>query len=177
MKVYNVHERRLQARPEDVGKLIDSLAGSGDLLWPRERWPAMEFDVGLRSGARGGHGPIRYHVADYIPGERVVFRFDDAGLIRGFHGCHLFEALPRRDNVVLRHIVDGECSFTLWLKWHLIVGPLHDALLEDSLDKAENGIANGTVTSSQWSPWVRFLRWIIARKRKRKQPESTGRRG
>lgn len=167
MKVYNVHERPLQAHPEEVGKMIDSLAGPDDMLWPRERWPAMEFDTRLGPGARGGHGPIRYHVADYTPGERVVFRFDDSGLIEGFDGRHLFEAVPRRGYVILRHIVDAECPFKLWIKWHLVVGPLHDALLEDSLDQAESRLADGPRKSSRWSLRVRFLRWIIAQKRKK----------
>ncbi len=167
MKVYNVHERHFQARPEEVGVLIDSLAGPDDMLWPREQWPAMEFDTGLRPGALGGHGPIRYHVADYIPGERVVFRFDDSGLIGGFDGRHLFEVVPRRGHVVLRHIVDAKCSFKLWLKWQLLVGPLHDALLEDSLDQAASRLTNGAAKSSRWGPRVRFLRWMIARKRKK----------
>ncbi|MBN2256097.1 MAG: SRPBCC family protein [Deltaproteobacteria bacterium] len=167
MKIYNIHERPLHAQPDDVGKLIDSLSGPEDQLWPRKKWPAMEFDAGLCPGARGGHGPIRYHVADYIPGERVVFQFDDSGLIGGFDGRHLFEAVPRQGHVVLRHIVDAECSFKLWLKWHLLVGPMHNALLEDSLDQAENVLADGLRNSSRWSLRVRFLRWMIARKRKK----------
>ena len=167
MKVYNIHERSLHAQLENVGELIDSLSGPDDMLWPRERWPAMEFDTGLRPGARGGHGPIRYHVADHIPGERVVFQFDDSGLIGGFDGRHLFEIVPRRGHVILRHIIDAECSFKLWLKWHLLVEPLHDALLEDSLDQAESRLTNGAEKSSRWSPRVRFLRWMIARKRKK----------
>jgi hypothetical protein len=168
MKVYNIHERPFQARSEEVGLLIDSLAGPDDMLWPREQWPAMKFDTGLHQGAIGGHGQVRYHVSDYIPGERVVFRFDDSGLIGGFDGRHLFEVVPRQRHVLLRHIVDAECSFKLWLKWQFLVGPLHDALLEDSLDQAECRLTNGVAKPSRWSPWVRLLRWIIARKRKKR---------
>lgn len=167
MKVYNVHERPLYVQPGDVGKMIYSHAGPDDLLWPKDQWPAMELDAGLRPGARGGHGPIQYHVTDYMPGERIVLRFDDSGLIGGFDGRHLFEAIPRRGHVILRHIVDAECSFKLWIKWHLVVGPLHDALLEDSLDTAESRLADGPRKSSRWSLRVRFLRWMIARKRKK----------
>jgi hypothetical protein len=167
MKVYNIHERNLQARPEDVGGLIDGLSGQDDMLWPTDRWPAMEFDSSLREGAKGGHGPVRYSVHEYVPGQRVAFRFDENGLIGGIDGRHLFEVVPRRTHVVLRHIVDAECDFTYWLKWHFIVGPLHDALLEDSLNLAEYAIHGGVKKEGRWSPWVRFLRWMMARQRKK----------
>ena len=164
MKVYNRHERRLKAPPETVGNLIDSLAGPDDRLWPKAKWPPMQFDRGLCPGAKGGHGPIRYHVTHHTPGERVVFQFDDSGLLKGFDGRHLYEMVRRKGHVVLRHIVDAECAFNLWLRWHLLVRPLHDALLEDSLHQAEKRLTHTTAKSPRWSLWVRLLRWIMARK-------------
>ncbi len=67
MGVYNVHERLLFAQAGEVGALLDTLAGGADALWPRSTWPPVEFDRPLAVGAVGGHGPVRYTVAAYVP--------------------------------------------------------------------------------------------------------------
>lgn len=164
MRVYNVHERRVNAQPDTVGDFIDSLSGSDDRLWPRGKWPPMRLDSPLGEGARGGHGPVRYRVSEYIPGRRVVFQFEDSGLTSGLDGRHFFEVVPRRRFVLLRHIVDAECDMRNWLKWGLFTGPMHDALLEDALDRLETGIGGLSGKPRRWSLWVRFLRWMVARK-------------
>src|SRR5664280_1614566 len=74
--VNNRHQRTLSARPAVVGQLIDGLAGHEDRLWPTEQWPAMCLDRPLGVGARGGHGPVRYCVEAYTPGEAIRFRFE-----------------------------------------------------------------------------------------------------
>lgn len=86
MRVENIHERALNAPVEKVGELIDSLASANDLLWPVDRWPAMQFDR-----------------------------------------------------------------------------PLHDALLEDALDRAE-AFAGRQPSTREWSAWVRFVRWGMRRR-------------
>ena len=55
MTVFNVHRRAVAAAADEVGRLIDTLAGPGDRLWPYERWPAMRFDRpgSLRAAAAG----------------------------------------------------------------------------------------------------------------------------
>ena len=173
MKVLNIHERKLTARPESVGALIDSLSSPDDRLWPRHQWPPMEFDAPLGKDAQGGHGPVRYTVYEYVPGERVVFQFDNSGLIAGFDGRHLFEIVPRREHVMLRHVIDAECDFKYWLKWFVLVRPLHDALLEDSLDLAEQSLNIQTDKKARWSSWVRFLRWMLARQRRKSEGDQS----
>ena len=42
MKVLNIHERELDAAPEQIGALIDSLASEEDSLWPVHSWPEMQ---------------------------------------------------------------------------------------------------------------------------------------
>lgn len=167
MKIYNVHERRLNTTADSVGILIDSLGGEDDQLWPWDAWPPMKFDSPLKEGARGGHGPVRYRISEYVPGRRIEFMFDTSGLTEGLDGRHLFEIVCRSEYLVLRHIVDAECDFKSWMKWHVLVGPMHDALLEDSLDRAEKKLHGKLSTKAVWSPWVRFLRWGMARKRRR----------
>jgi hypothetical protein len=167
MKVYNMHERLIGVSPARAGTALDSLSGTDDVLWPRDRWPAMEFEVPLGEGAAGGHGPVRYTVTEYVPGRRVVFQFNGQGLTAGLDGRHFFEIVPRREHVVFRHVVDAECDFKTWLKWRMIVGPLHDALLEDALGGVAGTLIGGPGRTKQWTPWVRFLRWMMARKRRK----------
>ncbi|MDO9515893.1 MAG: hypothetical protein Q7J01_07330 [Syntrophales bacterium] len=165
MRVYNVHERQFPVSVAAAGALIDTLSGPDDALWPRDRWPAMKFDTPLRRGARGGHGGVRYSVYDYAPGKRIVFRFDGTGLTRGLTGRHLFEVMPRKSGVVLRHIVDAEGDLKDWLQWQCLVGPLHDALLKDALDHAEYALLGSIARPARWSVWVRFLRRMLQPKR------------
>ncbi len=164
MKILNLHERAFKTNPESAGALIDGLAGKEDRLWPGANWPPMRFDSPLQPGASGGHGPIRYHVSEYVPGRRVEFRFDRKGMAAGLDGRHYFEIINRRDHLLLRHVVDAGCDFITWMKWHVMIGPMHDALLEDALDRAQTVLDKAPARSACWSPWVRLLR-RLARKR------------
>lgn len=167
MKILNIHERSVKVSPGEAGRAIDGLSGREDFLWPRSRWPAMEFDGPLAVGASGGHGPVRYSVTEYVPGRRVEFRFGRAGATAGLDGRHFFEIVPRRDHVVLRHVVDAECDFRNWLRWRFFIEPLHDALLEDAFAGAERTLVHAGTKMPRWNPWVRFLRWRLERRRKK----------
>ena len=46
------------------------------------------------------------------------------------------------------------------LSWPLIFRPLHDALIEDSLTCAEVRLELKPKISN-WSTWVKLLRWVI----------------
>ncbi|HVS03795.1 MAG TPA: SRPBCC family protein [Thermoanaerobaculia bacterium] len=155
MRVTNVHARRLPAAAAAVGPLLDSLATDEDRFWPHDRWPAMRLAGGLAPGAAGGHGPIRYLVEEYAPGARVRFRFTAP---RGFHGHHRLEveALGPQETL-LRHVLEMEADGRARLSWPLVFRPLHDALLEDALDRAERALG-GDPPQRRWSPWVRLLR-------------------
>jgi hypothetical protein len=165
MRIRNIHERRLAASLEASGTLIDGLARDDDRFWPHENWPPMRFDRPLQVGAAGGHGPVRYRVTDYNPGARVVFQFDSKkGLTRGFQGEHHFELRAEGGHTVLRHVIEADCAPFAWLRWHFIVRPLHDALLEDALDKAEVAVGNPQEKPAKWSLWVRLLRRSVRRR-------------
>jgi hypothetical protein len=101
---------------------------------------------------------------EYVPGKRIVFRFDKSGVAAGINGRHYFEVESRREKVILRHVVDGECGFGDWLLWHAVIGPCHDALLEDGLDLAENTLT-GSGKITRLSVRVRFLRRILGREK------------
>jgi len=64
----------------------------------------MEFDRTLGVGARGGHGPIRYFIEEYVPGESIKFRFTGP---KGFNGFHGYERIKATANTaVLRHTLE-----------------------------------------------------------------------
>lgn len=158
MAVYNVHERLLAAKPSEVGALIDTLASSDDKLWP-PGWPPMEFDRPLGVGAVGGHGPVRYTVAAYVPATWVRFTFTGP---RGFDGFHEYAVLAvDEDHTLLRHTVAMKTHGMARLTWPLAIGPLHDACLADSLDRAELACTETVAHPAHWSRYVRLLRRLL----------------
>ncbi|WP_405495262.1 SRPBCC family protein [Streptomyces sp. NBC_00096] len=159
MGVYNVHERLLAAKASEVGALIDSLAGgAADRLWPHPDWPAVEFDRPLAVGASGGHGPVRYTVTAYVPGVWIRFAF---GGPRGFHGFHEYAVLPVDEGrTVLRHTLAMKTSGLARLTWPAAYRPMHDACLEDSLDRAELACTGRVARPARWTPYVRLLRGL-----------------
>ncbi|MGW0749016.1 SRPBCC family protein [Streptomyces sp. NPDC002587] len=168
MGVYNVHERLLAAKGSEVGALIDTIsAGGADRLWPGGAWPALTLDRGLAVGSAGGHGPVRYTVAAYVPGTWVRFTFTGP---RGFHGFHEFAVLPAGDDrTVLRHTLAMRTTGPARLTWPLAYRWMHDALVEDGLDRGQLACTGTLARRHRWTPYVRFLR-ALARAR-------TGRRG
>ncbi|MFC9298714.1 SRPBCC family protein [Streptomyces sp. NPDC057011] len=167
MAVYNVHERLLHAKASEIGTLIDSLAGPTDSLWPTGAWPAMELDRGLSVGSKGGHGPVRYTVTAYVPGTWVRFTFTGP---RGFNGFHELAVLPvDEERTVLRHTLAMRTTGPARLTWPLAFRHLHDALLEDALDRAE-----GPTRGARWTPYVRLLRSLASRRGRGRGGVSSG---
>ena len=162
MTVFNVHRRDMDAPVDRVGRLIDTLAGPGDRLWPHERWPAMRFDrPGITPGGRGGHGPVRYYVVSHEPGRSVTFEF--LGRPRGLLGHHQFVVQATGPaSCVLWHLTDLEPRFPMTLTWRLFWRPLHDALIEDALTKAQAAGSHLDAPTRNWSTYVRLLRRATA---------------
>ena len=168
MRAYNLHTRRLNAPQKEVGALVDSLSGTNDRLWPTDSWPAMRFDRPLEVGAVGGHGSVRYEIVTREPGRWARFRFTAP---RGFDGFHEFAVHPQSPGVTdMHHLMAVRLLFPAWLTYPLLWRPLHDALIEDALDRAE-GSLTGTVRSpAKWSLYVKLLRKMMARTTRRKVP-------
>lgn len=157
--VSNIHSRVIAADAQAVGRLLDTLATDDDRLWPIQQWPAMRFDRPLGVDAIGGHGPIRYTCVKYVPGREVKFRFHRPA---GFDGTHGFivEELDATHTRLTHELImrtHGKDRFTWPLAWRW----LHDAALEDSLDRAETALVPGTMPRSHHSRYVRFLRGRI----------------
>lgn len=161
MNIVNVHQRLMHASPARVGALIDSLASPQDGLWPRG-WPRMAFDRALAVGAVGGHGPIRYVVESYQPGQSIRFRFTAP---RGFDGWHGFEVLDATAaHCVLEHRIEMRARGIGVLTWALAIRWLHDACVEDALSRGQEALGLPP-RPTPWPPYVRLLRWLMAPRR------------
>ncbi len=118
----------------------------------------MIFKNGLMEGARGGHGPIKYSIQKYKPGVQIEFNFIKPD---GFIGIHKFE-IEEIDSTKteIKHTVKMYLSGKGILIWYFAIKWLHDALLEDCLDKVENNFSKEKV-NTKWNFWVVTLRKIL----------------
>ncbi|WP_372824697.1 SRPBCC family protein [Polaromonas sp.] len=158
MNIVNVHQRRLEATPAQVAMLFDSLGSQADRLWPPD-WPRMKLDRPLAIGATGGHGPIRYFVTAYTPGESVRFQFTEP---KGFRGWHSFVVLgAAEEDCVLEHRIEMETQGRATLIWELALRHLHNALVEDALAQAQRAVGNKPLVVP-WPARVRVLRWLLS---------------
>ncbi len=158
MKVLNIHRRIINHPKEKVSELLGTLSTKNDKIWPNEKWPAMKFRKGLVEGANGGHGPIRYSIEKYESKEFIEFKFSKPS---GFNGIHKFEILELENGKTeLRHTIDMDAVGKGILTWVIAIRPLHDALLEDALDKVENQYLTEK-RKTAWTVWVKILRKIL----------------
>jgi len=157
----NVHERHVQAPADDVGAVLETLAGPDDQVWPGDVWPAMVLDRGLAVGSTGGHDDIRYTVTGHEVGRRVELTF---GPGCGIVGTHVFEVVdgPSRGCLV-RHELHGRSEGSMRLMWPLVVRWVHDAVVEDAFDRVERALGVGPARPATWTPYVRLLRAAHAR--------------
>ncbi|MFT3899354.1 MAG: SRPBCC family protein [Gordonia sp. (in: high G+C Gram-positive bacteria)] len=150
--VVNIHEREFPVAPAAVAELVASLSSADDRLWPVGAWPRMRLHPGLVPGARGGHGPVRYRVERVDAGE-VVFRFTGPAGFDGWHGY----SVQRLDNstTILRHELRMRVHGWARVTWPTSFRPLHDALIEESLDKAARELGC-PCTPYRRPPWTRL---------------------
>jgi hypothetical protein len=156
----NRHQRSIDAPADEVGALLATLGQADDRLWPADAWTPMVLDGPVAVGARGGHGPIRYHVSAYEPGTRVRFTFEPQVGIDGYHEFAVVSLAP--DRCMLRHVLTGELRGRLRVLMPLVVERLHDAVLEDLLDRAELAATGRVARRARWSWWVRGLQRLGA---------------
>lgn len=144
-------------------ELLNTLSTENDKIWPKEKWPAMKFKGGIKIGAKGGHGPIRYSVEKYNPNEIIQFRFLKP---IGFNGIHKFEVKElTEEKTEIKHTIDMNTIGKGTLAWILGIRSLHNALIEDGFDKLENNFSNNK-KSTEWNLWVKILRKLLNPKKK-----------
>jgi hypothetical protein len=157
MRVKNIHIREINAPKSEIAKLFRTLATDNDRVIPTEKWSSMKLDKGLQVGSKGGHGPIRYTIVDYQQDDSITFQFD----LKGFDGFHKFEIVEKEPGrTTITHIVDTRTSGLATLKWHFAIRWLHNAYIEDTLDKVENNFLNDK-KRTEWSWWVKKLRKLM----------------
>lgn len=161
MKVLNIHKRTLNQLKEKVAELLKTLSTENDRIWPKEKWPEMKFKEGIKIGAKGGHGPIRYSIEKYNPNELIQFRFSKPN---GFNGIHKFEINELSDQKTeIKHTIDMNTEGKGTLIWFFAICSLHNALIEDGFDKLENNFFDNR-KSTKWNIWVKFLRKYMSKK-------------
>jgi hypothetical protein len=168
----NTHGRTLNAPIDTLTPLIDQLASGQDRFWPSSRWSAMKFDRPLAVGAIGGHGFIGYTVERYQPGREIQFRFTSPQGLNGMHRLTL-EELPD-GNTRVKHVIEALLEGPMLLGWHVFIRCLHDALVEDGMDRAEAWAAQREWKPRELSPYVKSLRWLMAKLRSSRKPHAVG---
>ncbi|MBA3263316.1 MAG: DUF3995 domain-containing protein, partial [Thermoleophilaceae bacterium] len=160
MKIHNVHSRELPGTQDQIGALIDDLGTPEDRLWPTDRWTTtpLELDGPLAVGTQSRQGLLRLtqmrQVVDvYEPGRRIEFRFTP-GL--GIVGTHRLEVQPLgADRTRLTHTLDCRVEAKM-LPLYPILIRVHDALVEDILDRAELAIRGSVDRPASWPRSVRI---------------------
>ncbi|WP_328614381.1 SRPBCC family protein [Amycolatopsis sp. NBC_00355] len=158
--VRNVHTRRFP-RPVPL-ELLATLGTGDDRLWPVADWPPTRLDGPPVPGTTAGHGPVRY-VVEVVSPDRLRFRFTAP---KGLHGYHEFTI----SGDTLTHVLAGTLHGWARLSWPLVFRPLHDALLEQLLDRAELAVTGRVAQPVRWSPYVRFLRALAGMRANRLSP-------
>jgi len=161
LQVINIHKREILQPLTEISKLFNTLASYNDMMLATDKWPRMTLDKGLRVGSKGGHGPIKYLVAEYQPEKSITFQF----LLKGFNGFHRFDLKELATNKSeLSHTIDMTTTGWATLKWTLTIRWLHDAFIEDAFDKVENHFTENKKIS-KWNLWVIILRKVMKPKR------------
>jgi hypothetical protein len=94
-----------------------------------------EIESSAQHRAKGGHNSIGYFVEEYTTVQSIQFRFTNP---KGFNGFHRYEIVKSaQQSVLLRHTIEMTRKGFAFLTWPIIIRPLHDALLEDSLATAQ----------------------------------------
>jgi hypothetical protein len=159
MKILNVHSRTINRPKEEIAQVLATLASKDDKVWPVKSWPRIYFGGDNRIGSEGGHGPVRYVIERFDPKGVFQFRFLRP---KGFNGIHKFEIKPITDQQTeVVHTISMTTKGMATLQWYVVIRPLHDALLEDLLDRVENQFTEDPC-SSEWSLWVRLMRRLMA---------------
>jgi hypothetical protein len=116
-------------------------------MWPHGRWPELRHD---------GMGFLRHEPLEHERGKLRRYRITGPDGFTGWHGWDV----TANGRSVVRHIVEADCRGWARVLWPLVIRPMHDALHEDILDRAEAAVG-GSPAPREWSPRVRFLRWAI----------------
>jgi hypothetical protein len=139
VKIRNVHERTIQASPEQLGAIVADL----DAIWPTQISPAPYPDGKL-----------------WRSGTRLWQEFDRLGAVRAFRVVsppelraeHWFEIESAKDGTVLRHVIDGEAFGEYEAIWRDRIEPGHNLVLEALLDNVQHVVERASSTGEAPGP-------------------------
>lgn len=153
----NIHERELPISPDEAGEILESLATENDRFWHSNMVEPIVLSNGLEVGSHGGHGPVRYHVAEHVPGIKVRFELDP---VMGMLSEHILEVIDtstsERERVIFRHTLLYEVHGVKGLVNPLVI-KIHDGALEDMLDHVERECTGKAHRQQSTSPLIRKL--------------------
>lgn len=123
----------------------------------------MVLNNGLKINSFGGHGPIGYYISNYAIGKSIEFTFTKP---KEYIGTHRFEIIETAANTtLLKHSINMSLNSKGIVTWYFAIKWLHDALLEDCLDKVHNQIHKSQIQTPH-NFWVKYLRNRLKGKRK-----------
>lgn len=165
-RVRNVHARTVDVSASVLHEWVSTLGTRDDVLWPVDQWFPMRLDRPVAVGGRGGHGPVRYRCIEHAL-QRTEFAFESVLGSPHWDGTHTFWIDDRGGSSQLRHELIVTLPMRERLAWTVLVGPLHDAVLEDLLHRAQRRSGIST-KAPRWSLWVRLLRRLFPGVRSRR---------
>ncbi|MFB9965129.1 DUF2867 domain-containing protein [Sinosporangium siamense] len=158
--------------PATLGEMLETLATENDAIWHSNLVQPITLDRGLSVGSRGGHGQVRYHVIEHIPGKLVRFAFNPR---IGLAGEHLFEVVTHDDSsAALRHTIRARLTPRGRLTWPTLIKHIHDNAVEDMLDHVERTVTGSANRPAPAPRWVRTVAPRLRRRHVRRSPLTPG---
>jgi hypothetical protein len=178
----NVHRRLLAAPPLAIHSwLLDAWSAGPRDIFPRDvirnwrRNPAsLEPGAFVPGVTRIGHGPFAFTLREVSAGGWWV---DVDGRPGWEHGFTL-GAAP--GGTLVTHRLRGPLRGGMALAWPLVIGPLHDWVVEAMFDRLEVALATGSVPATTVRPMslrvrllFRLLSWWLPRRRRHRARVAT----
>jgi len=152
----NIHKRRIQANPEELGNWIARLwSGTEDDCFPRDVIPTWRKTDGVPDPhqlipgrtRRLGHGPFSFDFHQWDGRKwRVIFQR------HGMKGWHGFDLLPEQGRTLLVHSLEADLKGPFRLVWPVLIAPVHDWAVEAIFDRIEEALATGSVSQHTKRP-------------------------
>jgi hypothetical protein len=153
--ISNKHARIIRHTHNSPNAVIDTILQEDGILWPKHFWPRDSLDTQVFIGARGSHGKLLYKVTEHEKGKRVRFEFTSPTPYKGHHTFQLRDC--GEGKLWLLHEVECSTNLVHFFLWKLLFQWVHNALIEDAFDCAENYLSTTVKAPPVRTPW----RWHV----------------
>lgn len=175
--IRNEHSRTMPSTIARAQLLLETLGSEQDLLWPHDRFPALQLDDGHEPGSKGGHGSVRYRVVE-ATASSVRFEMHPASKLVGGHILWFEDCGDGK----LRWTHQLDLELTVPAPTLRLILALHDAILEQLLVNAEARSVDLEPSTQRLSPVLGAIRPVyvaiertISKCRARMAPSSASR--